>query len=51
MFTFSNRKHNISSTPEKNKRGGVQKNIEGQGSPSHSDRKSHFILNITHQIF
>ena len=31
MFTFSNRKHNFSSTPEKIEKGGVQKNIEGQG--------------------
>ena len=35
------------------KRGGIQKNTEGEmgGTPSHSDRKSHFILKINHQIF
>ena len=35
------------------KRGGVQKNTEGGGGGtfSHSDRKSHLILNITYQIF
>ena len=31
--------------------GGVQKNTEGGGTPSHSDRKSHFLLHITHQVF
>ena len=31
--------------------GGIQKNIEdGGGTPCYSDRKSHFILKITHQI-
>ena len=32
MFIFSDRRHNFSSTPEKNlKSGGVQKNSEGGG--------------------
>ena len=32
-------------------KGGFQKNTEAEGTPSHSDEKSHFILKITHQIF
>ena len=51
FLTFSNRRNNFSSTPEKIKRGGKQKNTKGWGTPSHSDRLSHFILKITHQIF
>ena len=31
MFTFSNRKHNFSSTPEKIEKGRCQKNTEGGG--------------------
>ena len=52
-FIFSDRRHNFSSTPEKNlKRGGIQKITEGRGvHPSHSDEKSYFILKINHQIF
>ena len=47
MFTFSNRKLHFSSTPEKKlKRGGIQKNTEGGGTPSYSDRKSRFILEV-----
>ena len=36
---------------EKIEKGGFQKNTEAEGTPFHSDRKSHFILKITHQIF
>ena len=36
---------------EKVENGGFQKNTETEGTPSHSGRKSHFILKITHQIF
>ena len=47
IFTFSDRRHNFSSTPEiKLKRGGIQKNTEGGGYPCHSDRMSHFILEV-----
>ena len=36
---------------EKIKKGGFQKNTEAEGTPSHSDIKSHFILKITHKNF
>ena len=37
---------------KKNLKGEVyRKKLGGGGIPSHSDRKSHFILKINHQIF
>ena len=35
---------------EKIEKGCFQKNAEAEGTPSHSDRKSHIILKITHQF-
>ena len=46
MFTFSDRKLHFCSTLKKIEKGKYTGNIEGGGSPSHSDRKSHFILEV-----
>ena len=52
MFTFSDKSHNSNSTPGKKlKERGRQQVQRVGGTPSQSDRKSHFILKFTHQIF
>ena len=48
-FIFSDRRHNFHSTPEK--RGMYTEKHWGWGTPSYSDRKLHFMLKFTHQIF
>ena len=51
IFIFSDRRHNFSSTPGKKFKGSYTEKHIGWGTPSRSDRKSHFMLKITHQIF